>query len=68
MNATVTKDDLNRLRRRLPHGGQRELARRMGVHPNTILNALAGFASDAVIAKLVQEAETLIAEHAAATN
>lgn len=67
MNATVSPDDLNRLRRRLPHGGQRELARRMGVHPNTIMNALSGFASDAVIGRLVHEAEKLISEHAAAT-
>jgi DNA-binding transcriptional regulator PaaX len=65
MTKTVTRDDLDRLRRRLPHGGQRELARRIGVHPNTIMNALSGFASEAVIARLVSEAEALIAEHAA---
>lgn len=67
MNSTVSIDDLNRIKRRLPHGGQRELARRIGVHPNTIMNALSGFASQTVLDRLVEEAERLIAEHAAAT-
>jgi hypothetical protein len=58
--------ELRRLKKAMPVGGQRELARRLGTFPEKISNAFAGFTKDSdFLTKLVAEARKLITERAA---
>lgn len=58
--------ELRRLKKALPVGGQRELARRLGTFPDKISNAFAGFTKDSdFLTRLVTETRKLIMERAA---
>lgn len=57
--------ELRRLKKLLYRGGQRELARRLGVMPNKVAYAFSGFIKDPeFLGKLVAESKKLIDEKA----
>lgn len=58
------KIELRKVKKKLIRGDQRELARRLGEHPNKISDGFDGFLSDTEFLKsLAAESQKLIAEH-----